>query len=137
MEPATVSLPTICCDAMDAWKAEQARLILATPSYEDEGYIFVRQHPFDDQPLASTPLQNMFYRLAKAAGLPRIRFHDLRHTCASLMIMEEEHPRVIQGQMRHSQMATTMNIYSHLMPGATERAVEKVGQRLDLRNNAE
>ena len=122
---------------MDAWKAEQARRILATPNYIDEGFIFVRQQPFDGHPLAMSSLQRMFYRLAKAAGLPRIRFHDLRHTCASLMIMEGEHPRVIQGQMRHSQMATTMNIYSHLMPGATERAVEKVGQRLDLRNIAE
>ena len=54
---------------MDAWKAEQARRILATPNYIDEGFIFVRQKPLDGQPLAMSSLQAMFHRLAKAAGL--------------------------------------------------------------------
>lgn len=61
------------------------------------------------------------------AGLRRIRFHDLRHSYAALMISLGENPKFIQVQMGHSSISTTLDRYGHLMPEASEG----VGRRLD------
>lgn len=54
--------------------------------------------------------------------LPRIRFHDLRHTSASLLIEAGEHLKAIQHRLGHANMETTMNTYGHLLPSADQRA---------------
>jgi integrase len=55
-----------------------------------------------------------FQRFLKTAGLPRQRFHDLRHACASLMVANGEPLLVIQEQLGHSQFTLTADTYSHL-----------------------
>ena len=62
------------------------------------------------------------YALLDKAGIRRIRLHDLRHLCASLLIAQQVHPRVIMEILGHSQISLTMNTYGHLMPGATQAA---------------
>jgi integrase len=64
------------------------------------------------------------------AGLPRKRFHDLRHTAASILCELGEHPKVIQARLGHSQISMTMNTYSHLMPGMDRQAAHRVGDLL-------
>ncbi|MED3802799.1 site-specific integrase [Lysinibacillus xylanilyticus] len=54
--------------------------------------------------------------------LPRIRFHDLRHTSATLLIHAGEHPKVIQSRLGHSNITTTMNTYGHLLQETDQRA---------------
>jgi integrase len=61
------------------------------------------------------------------AGLPEIRFHDLRHTHASLLIAAGVHPKAIQARLGHSSITMTMDRYGHLMPSA----FEGVGERVD------
>ncbi|MBW2061861.1 MAG: site-specific integrase [Deltaproteobacteria bacterium] len=56
-----------------------------------------------------------FKATLRRAGLRNIRFHDLRHTYASLLIDQGEHPKYIQAQMGHSSINITMDIYGHLM----------------------
>jgi len=58
----------------------------------------------------------------KAAGLPKIRFHDLRHTYASLLIEQGENIKYIQSQLGHSSPTVTLNIYSHLMKPVNQEA---------------
>jgi integrase len=54
----------------------------------------------------------------KKSGLdPKLRFHDLRHTCASLLIEQGAHPKEIQARLGHSTITTTLDRYGHLMPG--------------------
>jgi integrase len=71
----------------------------------------------------------------KAAGKPDltkrqlqsicpVRFHDLRHTCASYMIEHGLHPKVIQQQMRHDDIRTTMNVYGHLFPDGLDTVAD-------------
>ena len=58
----------------------------------------------------------------KRAGLPDIRFHDLRHTCATLMLCEGVHIKVVQELLGHATIAITLDTYSHLLPGMGDEA---------------
>jgi len=68
--------------------------------------------------------------LLKRAGLPNIRFHDLRHTSASLLLAAGVHPKVVQERLGHSQIAITMDTYSHVMPTMQPEAATKLGNML-------
>ncbi len=82
--------------------------------YTDHGLIFcqVNGRPLDARNL----LQRDFWGSLRRAGLRRIRFHDLRHTFAALLIAEGAHAKAIQEAMGHSSITVTMNTYGHLMP---------------------
>jgi integrase len=70
-----------------------------------------------------------FKPLLKHAGLPNIRFHDLRHTCASLLVSKGVNSKVIQKDLGHSIINVTMDVYSHLMPdmqASTAEAMDDV-----------
>lgn len=69
-------------------------------------------------PLEPTNLRRDFDALIANAGVLRIRFHDLRHMCASLLRAQGVSPRVVMGVLRHSTLSVTMDLYSHVMPSA-------------------
>ncbi len=69
-------------------------------------------------PIDPSDLNRVFRRHLALAGLPHIRFHDLRHTHASLLIEAGVHPKAIQVRMGHASITTTLNTYGHLMPSA-------------------
>src|SRR5208282_5105379 len=68
-----------------------------------------------------------FKRILKRAGLPDIRFHDLRHSAASLLLALNVHPRVVMELLGHSQISLTMNTYSHVVSDVLRDAVGKLG----------
>jgi integrase len=55
-----------------------------------------------------------------------MRFHDLRHTCATLLLAQGIHPRVVMDLLGHSQIGTTMDTYSHVMPEMKSEMAEKI-----------
>ncbi|PYM86617.1 MAG: hypothetical protein DME13_08150 [Candidatus Rokuibacteriota bacterium] len=65
-------------------------------------------------------------RVLRRAGLRRIRFHDLRHTYASLLIAQGAHPKYIQAQLGHASIQTTLDRYGHLMPDAHAAEARKL-----------
>ena len=70
-----------------------------------------------------------FKPLLKRAGLPNIRFHDLRHTCATLLLSKGVHPKFVQELLGHATIAITLDTYSHVLPGMgdqTASAMESV-----------
>jgi len=69
-----------------------------------------------------------FYALLKASGLRRIRFHDLRHTFASLLLQQGESPVYVKEQMGHSSIAITVDLYGHLIPGGNRQAVDRLDE---------
>ncbi len=71
--------------------------------------------------------------LIAATGVRRIRFHDLRHTCASLLLAQGVPARVVMDVLGHSQMAITMDLYSHVTPTLQDAAVERLGRLLEGR----
>ncbi len=54
--------------------------------------------------------------LPQWAGLPKIRFHDLRHTCATLLLSRNVHPKFVQELRGHANIAITLDTYSHVIP---------------------
>ncbi|HEY3374980.1 MAG TPA: tyrosine-type recombinase/integrase [Candidatus Aquicultor sp.] len=72
-----------------------------------------------------------FKKALKDAGIEKhIRFHDLRHSFASLLIYKGERPKVIQSIMDHANITTTMNIYGHLMPETHVESAAKVSSAI-------
>jgi integrase len=57
-----------------------------------------------------------------------MRFHNLRHTYASLLIAQGEHPKYIQSQLGHSSISVTMDIYAHLMETVNQEAAKRLGK---------
>jgi integrase len=74
-----------------------------------------------------------FYNLLKASGLRKIRFHDLRHTFASLLLQQGESPVYVKEQMGHSSIAITVDLYGHLIPGGNRQAVDRLDEPVTQR----
>ena len=68
----------------------------------------------------------MFLKAIAAAGLPRLRFHDLRHSYATHMLASGVHVKAASERLGHSKVGITLDLYSHVMPGMREDAVAKV-----------
>ena len=73
-----------------------------------------------------------FPRFTKKHNLKNVRFHDLRHTCASLLVSKNINMKIIQAWLGHSTMAVTADIYSHLDSSAKRKASEALAQLFDL-----
>jgi integrase len=71
-----------------------------------------------------------FRPLLKSADLPRIRFHDLRHTCATLLMAKGTHPKIVQKMLGHANISMTIDTYSHVLPDMQEKAVSAMDDAL-------
>jgi integrase len=67
-----------------------------------------------------------FHVLLAGADLPSVRFHDLRHTAATLLLAQGVDPRTIMETLGHSQISLTLNTYSHVLPALQEEAAAKL-----------
>lgn len=91
-------------------------------------YVFISSHGTAIDP---RNLLRRFKTALERAKLPATtRFHDLRHSCATFLIAQGEHPRVIMDILGHAQMSTTMDIYGHVMPSTQRAAAAKLDELL-------
>lgn len=127
----TVELPANVIKVLEKHKEEQASQRLAAgDDWHDIGLIFTSRL---GTPLhRSNMLQRSFYPLLKRAGLPKIRFHDLRHTAATLLFEQGVNSKVVQERLGHSQISMTLDIYSHVLPTMQQEAANKLGAILEL-----
>jgi hypothetical protein len=89
-----------------------------------QGVNIVRQNPLPHG--FKRPLGRVCAAILEKAELPHMRIHDLRHTCASLLLALGSHPKVVQEVLGHSQISLTLDTYSHLIPGLGEEAAKKI-----------
>lgn len=100
------------------------RQMLAEGHYRADGYVFTDT---EGGPLRKSGLRRRsFHPLLKKAGLPRLRFHDLRHTAATLALKEGVHPKIVQEMLGHSQIAVTLDTYSHVLPSVQKEAATRM-----------
>lgn len=115
-----LALPDFAVKALKAHRARQAKTRLgAGENWKETGYVFTT--------CVGTPVEpgNITRHFAKAletAKLPPMRFHDLRHTCASLLLAQGQQPRVVMEILGHSRISLTMDTYSHVMPSVKREA---------------
>ena len=97
-------------------RARQAEEKLKVGSlYQDQGLVFAGEVGGLINP--SNLRQRSFAPLLKRANLPPITFHDLRHTCASLLFSKNVHPKFVQELLGHTSVVITLDTYSHVLPG--------------------
>jgi integrase len=72
-----------------------------------------------------------FARLLERAEIPqKVRFHDLRHTCATLLLAQGAHPRLVQELLGHASSSITLDIYSHVLPGMNDGLADMMERAL-------
>jgi integrase len=71
-----------------------------------------------------------FRKVLERAKLPQIRFHDLRHCHATLLLQQGVHPKVVQERLGHANISMTLDTYSHVLPGMQDRAMRDFENRL-------
>ncbi len=76
-------------------------------------------------------IRRSFRPILERAGLPRMRFHDLRHAHASLLLLMGESPKVVQERLGHAKIELTLGTYSHLLPGIQRAAADRLNALLD------
>jgi len=99
----------------------QERLLYGT-EYKDHDLVFARPN---GEPLHPRTLDNAWYRALKRANVPRIRFHDLRHTHASLLLAQGVHPKIVSERLGHSTINITLDTYSHVLPGLQKQVADR------------
>ncbi len=80
----------------------------------------------DGKPLDPSTVSHAFKHLIEKAGLKDIRLHDLRHSYASLLLKSGKHPMIVSAQLGHASIRTTLDTYSHLLPGMQADAVKSL-----------
>ena len=90
--------------------------------YGDAGLVFTSEVGTLINP--TNPRRRSFASLLEKAKVPKVRFHDLRHTCATLLFSRNVHPKDVQQLLGHSNISITLDTYSHVIPGMGDRAAQ-------------
>jgi integrase len=122
----TIALPGVALAALKRHRVQQREeRVLAGGRWQETALIFTTKH---GTPLEPRNVVRTFKRILWKAGLPNQRFYDLRHTCASLLLAQGVHPRVVMEILWHSQISLTMNTYSHVIPQLQRDAAERMDE---------
>ena len=99
----------------------QKDFIKKTKGYKDDDLVFARETGHSYYP---DSLRKILHRILKKAGIHAVRVHDLRHTCATILMLSGVHPKVVQEILGHSNIALTLGTYSHTMPSMKKAATD-------------
>jgi len=108
-----------------ASRATGCRTPRRRPRWQDGDFVFTTT---TGTPLDSRNVTRALQAALARAGLPRQRFHDLRHACATLMLEDGEELAVISRSLGHANLSTTADVYAHLTPAMLERSAAKDGR---------
>jgi integrase len=124
----TVPVPEICVAALKIRHEEQdAAREQAGKRWQQSDLVFTTRW---GTPIEPRNFNRSFDARCTKAGVPRIRVHDTRHTCASLLAALGVHPRVAMRILRHAQISTTMEVYTEIPDEVTRAALKKLGDSL-------
>jgi integrase len=124
----TVTLTGLAVEELRRHKVKQAEELLRLGMGQSDDMYVVAQA--DGQPLKPNSLTHEFVRFIAGTKLPRIRFHDLRHSHATQLLKSNVHPKIVQERLGHEDITTTLNLYSHVLPGMQDAAAKRVDHAL-------
>lgn len=120
----TLVLPALIVERLREHESRQvAERLWAGSTWNDSGLVFANRR---GDPTQARRVIEQFHEALRSAGLRRIRFHDLRHSCATLLLVQGISPRVVMEVLGHSEIALTMNAYSHVVPELQKEAAERM-----------
>jgi integrase len=129
-EPKTLSsrrkvmLPQFVIDALKQHRLHQIQVRLQVgTAWVDRDLVFCNT---DGDYFPLTSLDYQFHKLLQEAGLPPIRFHDLRHSAATILLTMGVHPKLVQELLGHSQIHITLDTYSHVLPSMQREMMNKL-----------
>lgn len=99
-------------------------------AYKDRDFVFAKEN--GDPIQINNFGQRSFANLIESAGVKKIRFHDLRHTCATLLLAKGVNPKIVQERLGHSDISMTLNRYSHVTPTMQDQAARLLGDALEI-----
>jgi integrase len=124
-----IDLDPLTVEVLRTWrKAQAAERQAWGVAYVDTDYVFTAEN---GEPLHADHLAQRFERLVAAAGVPTIRFHDLRHTHATLLLKAGVPPHVVSQRLGHASPALTLSIYSHVLPRQQAAAAAAFAKLVD------
>ena len=101
-------------EALKVHREQQGQMRLrAREKWYEQGLVFCNRH---GRFLFPEVVLKQIHALLARAGLPEMRFHDLRHTMATILLESDVHPKKVQERLGHSSIAITINTYSHVLP---------------------
>ena len=124
----TLDLPQRAVEALRSHRKRQLEERVQATHYEDSGLVFAtgKGTPLD----AQNVVNRYFKPLLRRAGLPDIRWHDLRHTYATLLLVRGTHPTYVQKSLGHASVQLTLDRYSHWMPSMGRNTAEGIDEAL-------
>lgn len=126
----TLPVPAMTITALREHRVRQAaRRLAAGPRWRDHDLVFTSGV---GSPIDPRNFDREFKELLDSACVPRIRFHDLRHTFATFLLAEGTPARVVMELLGHSQIGITMNTYAHVLPALSSASVEAVATQLGV-----
>jgi integrase len=125
-------IPSICLTALIAHHARQAReREWAGSKWRDLDFVFTTSL---GTPMHPDDITRAFPATLKAAGLPKVRFHDLRHSCATLLFSLGVSAKLVQETLGHSTYQLTMDTYSHMLPELRNEVADKMDEIFSPQN---
>ena len=104
--------------------SQKAERLLRGPEWLDTGLVFTNE---SGKAIEDTNFRRRsFEPLLRKAGVPTIRFHDFRHTAATLLLGQGVHPKIVSERLGHSRVGITLDLYSHVTPTMQRQAVESM-----------
>lgn len=120
----TIPIPQSIIKELKRHKSRQAEEKLLVGKYYNENDLLFCN--IDGTPIHPANITTKFKNILKKAGLDDARFHDLRHSFATLLLEMNEHPKVVQELLGHSSITTTLDIYTHVSLDKKEEAIQKL-----------
>ena len=120
----TIVLPDVVARALEGQRKRQLEARLAAGKrWTDTGFVFTTKI---GTPIDGRNVHTEYKRVLQDAGLPNVRFHDLRHTAATLLLAQGVGPRTIMEVLGHSQISLTLDTYAHVLPALQDDAAGKM-----------
>jgi integrase len=124
----TIDLPQRALEALRTHRKDQLEEKLRATNYEDSGLVFATRKGTPQD--AQNVINRHFKPLLKQGDLPLIRWHDLRHTCATLLLGRGVHPKLVQHLLGHASITMTLDRYSHWIPSMGRHAADGMDEAL-------
>ncbi|MCD8508941.1 MAG: site-specific integrase [Bacillus sp. (in: Bacteria)] len=123
----SIKMSPFVASELEKHKEQQEEEKRKAREYFDNGLVFCQE---DGQPVSWGNFHKFWVRIIEKTKVRAIRFHDLRHTCASLLLSANVHPKKVQELLGHASIKVTLDTYSHLIPSMQDEVADKMDELL-------